>query len=129
MQKLLTHVSRNRALHTGAWVVALALFFGVCHLGKKSVSEGQDQQDSATASDNCLKAARDAVAQKAGSLPGTRVSVALASDAGHGLGNGGYSCRAIADVLAPNTDLVARYDLTLTTSNGAFVLTAWRPHR
>jgi hypothetical protein len=128
MQKHLPPPSRSRALYRGVWLVALALLFGIYHLGKKSSSESQDQQELSAASDNCRKVSQDTVKQMVGSLPGTRVSVALASDAVQRKGAREYSCRTMATVHAPNTDLVVRYDLTLTSSNGEFVLTAWQPH-
>lgn len=128
MQEHQTRTTRNRTLYRGAWLVALALFLGICHLGKKSPSVSQDQQELAAANDNCLTVSRDTVTRMVGSLPGTRVSVALTQDAVQRVATGGFSCRTVADVHAPNTDLVARYDLTLATSNGVFVLTSWRPH-
>lgn len=123
-----TLATRDRVLYRGAWLVALALFFGIYHLGKKSPSMNQDQQELAAASDNCLAVSRDTATRMAGSLPGMRVSVVFAKNAVQRLATGEFACRTVADVHAPNTDLVARYDLTLETSNGAFVLTAWRPH-
>lgn len=129
MQELLARTARSRcALYSGAWLLGLALFFGIYHLGTTAPSTNRNQQELAAASDNCLAVSRETVTRMVGSLPGTLVSVALAKDAVQRLATGEFACRTVADVRPPNTALVARYDLTLATRDGAFVLTAWRPH-
>jgi hypothetical protein len=123
MQRLPAHSSRDRALNAGVWILALALFVGICRLGKGATSVDQRAE-----SDECLHVARQAVAQKGlAVLPGTHVSVAVTSGAARRQSDGENSCRAVAEVQPPNTEVVARYDMTLTATNGPFVLKEWHP--
>lgn len=101
MQQAFAQPARNRALYTGACLLALASFIELCHLGAASASAGQRVQAIEAASDACLAAAHEAVKQKGlALLPRTQVSVTLVSGPIQ-QSDGASSCRAFANVRPP----------------------------